>query len=547
MLVEAEDPATSLFYFSVEWAVDACDFLEKLPLSKGGKPGERLVLAPWQCWVACSIFGFRRADPAFPKTWDERLVRDVYLEVPRGSGKSELAGGIVLYCFNCEDVTGSQIYIGAPKVEQAEKVYKPITTIIELEPELAAHYRLKYNLSRVTKETDPSAEIRMVSSVGDREDGHDPHVTVMEELHAQAEDLFDVMKSSLGKRPNNLFLSISTAGRRASGIGWQTRQRLIAVLEGQIKQPQFFGAIYTVDAEDLKKETNLDKFETMMKSNPMYGITLDPSQIQEAMQEARGQPARWVEFKRTRFNIWQNSAGSLVTPEAWAACRKKMTLADFRGCRAWIGGDLASKRDIASIGIMFAEFGCVQIFNRYYVPTTSPKFGNVNLGAMYTAWAENGHLIRTPGGIIDYNSIEEDIRAWCTMFDVQAIGFDKYQSNQILASLFADGLPATEVGAGIQVISDPAKDFFAQIENGTLEHDGNPVTDWMAMNVVGYTDKRDNILPQKESPNSENKIDGIAAQIIANVLRLDAELDIKVNKPHPWAVRGNILGYGEDG
>lgn len=544
MLAEAGGPKAN-YYFSVEWAVDACDFAEKMPRSKGGRPGERIVLQPWQCVVLCAVFGFRRDDPDFPATKGQRLTRDVYLEVPRGSGKSEILAIVALYCFTCEGEEGSQVFIGAPKEDQAHKVFLPITAMIDKEPELVSAFGLKKTLKHVTKQGDPSAEIRMVSSIAEREDGHDPHVVIMEELHAQDEGLYHVMQSAMGKRTNNLFISITTAGRRATGICWQVRARLISALEGRHREPAFFGMIYTVDPDDLKDKRSLGKPEIIRKANPMYGISLDPSQLLEARVKALSQSASaLLDWERTRLNVWSNGAGGLVLPEKWAACRAKMALQDFAGCDVWIGADLASKRDITAIGLMFNEAGKVQIFNRYYVPEQSDSFGNANVGAMYQSWAADGHLIVTPGGVTDYEFIEADIREWARTFNARAIAFDKWQSNQILSRLYNAGLPALQTPSGMQTISDPAKDFFALIDAGLLEHDGHPVTEWMAMNVVGYIDKRENLLPQKDEPNSANKIDGISALIAANVVRLDAMLDVETKKPNVYEKRG-LMGFDD--
>lgn len=48
---------------------------------------------------------------------------------------------------------------------------------------------------------------------------------------------------------------------------------------------------------------------------------------------------------------------------------------------------------------------------------------------------------------------------------------------------------------------------------GRFHHDGNPVMDWMAANVVAKSDAKDNIFPRKELP--DNKIDGIVALLMA--------------------------------
>lgn len=528
MLKEAES-GRARYYFSIEDVVDVCDFIEKLPRSKGGRPGETLVMQPWQCWVLAAIFGFRRADPDFPATWGERLVRDFYLEIPRGSGKSELLAAISLYCFTCEGEEGSQVFIGAPKDDQGDKVYVPIKSIVEKTPELAEAFGLKKpTLDQIGKRADTSAFIKKVSHLEETEDGHDPHVVIMEELHAQAEGLYHVMQSAQGKRTNNLFGSISTAGRRAAGIGWMVRKRLQNILQRIVDDLSFFGVIYTVDQEDIDNPKRLHTRETVMKANPMWGITLDPSQIMEALAKAKTQSeSAVIEFDRTRLNVWRNVDGALISPENWKACfNPKLRFEDFRGCKCWIGGDLGSKNDLTSLVVIFAERGKVQVFPWYWCPEKSPAFKKDAVSLMYEAWAKAGHLFKTPGAVTNYNFVEKKIREIAEFCDVQAIVFDTYQSNQILASLFDDGLPAIQMMPGVKNISDPTKDFIANIEAGLVEHDGHPILEWNAMNVVGHMDKRGNVLPQKEDPNSPNKIDGISAAMMANATRLDAELEI---------------------
>lgn len=534
----------ALFYFSDAWAVDVCDFFDKLARPSGGKKGDTLEAQPWQIMGFCHIFGFRRNDPDQPNEIGARLIREVYWEVPRGSGKSPTAAALGLYCWLNEDEVGSQIFIGAPKEEQARYVFDPMSVMVTETPELQSHYGIDVTMKRMTKAGDPAAKVRMISSIADREDGANPHVVIMEELHAQDESLFNVMDSSLGKRVNNLFISITTAGNRAQGVCWNTRKRLINVLAGIADEPSFFGVIYTLDDEEIKDKRIAHDPARWIKCNPMWGITLSPSSLQERLVKAKSQSeAAVLEFERTRLNIWSNGAGGLISDENWTACENKtLDILDFRGQRAFIGADLGSKSDLSSIGIIFESGPKIVVFSEHFVPSKSKSFLHDEMGPLYTGWVRSKHLTMTNGGITDYNVIEARIRLWCELFDVKYIGFDTYQSNQILSSLFNDGLPAGQVAPGTKTVSDPTKDLLARTENGLLEHDGNPVTRWMAMNVVGHFDKRGNVLAQKDDEHSIYKIDGIAALINANVARMDAMLDVPKKWKSVYEIRGGIAG-----
>lgn len=462
---------------------------------------------------------------------------------------SPTAAVIGLYCWLNEDEVGSQIFIGAPKEEQARYVFDPMSVMVTETPELQSHYGIDVTKKLLRKLDDPAAKVRMISSIADREDGANPHVVIMEELHAQDESLFNVMDSSLGKRVNNLFISITTAGNRAQGVCWNTRKRLINVLAGIADEQSFFGVIYTLDDDEIKDKRIAHDPARWIKCNPMWGITLSPSSLMERLVKAKSQSESAVlEFERTRLNIWSNGAGGLISDENWAACeRKGIDILDFRGKRAFIGGDLGSKSDLSSIGIIFEVGPKIVVFNEHFVPAKSKSFLHDEFGPLYTGWVRGGHLTMTNGGITDYGVIEARIRLWCQLFDVAYIGFDTYQSNQILASLFNDGLPAGQVAPGTKTVSDPTKDLLARIENGLLEHDGNPVTRWMAMNVVGHFDRRGNVLAQKDDEHSPYKIDGIAALINANVARMDAMLDVPKKWKSVYEMRGGLAGENDDG
>lgn len=550
MLKEAAKPK-AWYYFSDAWVVDACDFIEKLALPTGG---DTFILQPWQIWLLAAIFGFRRNDPDAPEDHGARLVREVYIEVPRGCGKSALAAAIGLYCWLNEDEKGSQIFIGAPKEEQARYVFKPMSDMTTETPEFQSHYGIDVTMQRLRRHDDPAAQVRMISSIASREDGANPHVVIMEELHEQDEDLFNVMDSSLGKRVNNLFISITTAGKRAHGVCWSTRKRLINVLAKLSDQPAFFGTIYTLDDEEIKDKRIAHDPKRWPKAIPMWGITLSRSFLTDEMEKARQQSeARVLEVERTRLNIWSNGAGGLISDENWAACEnKELDILDFRGEVAFIGADLGSKNDLSSIAIIFERDGKLAIFNEHFVPSKSKSFLHEEIGPLYSGWCRppgDGRpswLTMTNGPITDYNVIEARIRLWCKLFDVRYIGFDTYQSNQILSSLFNDGLPAGQVAPGVKTVSDPTKDLLARIEGGLLEHNGDPVMRWMAMNVCGYFDKRGNVLAQKEDEKSVYKIDGFAALINANVARMDAMLDVPKKWKSVYEIRGGLAGDDDD-
>jgi phage terminase large subunit-like protein len=549
MRAEAAKPDAA-FFFSDAWACDFLEFMEKLNLPSGNAAGDKFIMQPWQILIGCALFGFRRNDPQQPNEIGARLVREVYIEVPRGSGKSPLSAGIALYCWLCENENGSQVFIGAATEEQARHVYTPMAQMIKGTPGLVEQFDIHVTKNTIRRSRSEMEMVRLLSSIAHHADGANPHVVVMEELHAQNEDMFSVMKSSLAKRVNNLFISISTAGRRSQGVGWNTRKRLIDVLAGRSRQDSFFGLIYTLDKEEIEDKRLAHDPECWIKANPMWGITLSKSALLESLEEARADsPARMLEFERTRLNIWSNSAGGMINPDHWEKClAKPEELEGLKGRTAWIGGDLGSKNDISSIAIIIDDKDNYQkttVFSKHFIPEGCPALLTEEFGPLYQSWVDANHLVMTRGPVTDYDLVEAEIRAWLAEYDVQAIVFDNYQSNSMVAALHGDGYPAMQMQPGVKTVSDPTKDLLAKIQGGLLRHDGNAVMTWMAANVVGYFDQRGNVLAKKETPNSPYKIDGFSALIAANVAREDKLLDIKRRRKSIYEIRG-LRGAGPD-
>jgi phage terminase large subunit-like protein len=76
-----------------------------------------------------------------------------------------------------------------------------------------------------------------------------------------------------------------------------------------------------------------------------------------------------------------------------------------------------------------------------------------------------------------------------------------------------DGFEVVFVRQGFLSISPAAKEFERLVVNGMIEHDGNPVMDWMFGNVTTEMDAAGNVKPSKGK--SSEKIDGVAALLNA--------------------------------
>lgn len=526
------------FYWCDASAIEPCAFIERLPHVKGDLAGENVVLEPWQMWVIAAIYGFRVIS-SNKRENSARLVRAVMLEVPRKNGKSFLIAGINLYelCVNARH--GDDLFIIAPTAAQAQKVLEPMREMVKLQPALESHYGITATSQKMmVGETNSYALV--LTSQGKHQDGHDPKVVTADEFHSVPADIFKVMKSAQGARPEALFIQIGTAGYNTFGPGWDQRQEAIRVLDGSLRRDRLFAAIWTVDQEDIG---NLDREHVIRKANPCYGVSLIEGAVAEEMLDLHGRdPIKKSELMRTRFNIWGMGVQKIIPRDAWEECKdESLSLDDFKGERAWIGADLATRNDTVAWTIEFIDSdGRIAVFSRHYVPEHGPWREDEEVRDYYEQWHQDGWLEFTPGSNHSYEQLEVDILDLCDRFKVEAVAIDDREANALMASLSKQGKPVLSFRKNAPNYSEPTKDIIARAVGKFkgIVHDGNPVLAWNVDNVIAETNVAGLILPKKVTPHSNQKIDAFDAMVQAHACAMEHVDGAKIRRPNPMAARG---------
>jgi phage terminase large subunit-like protein len=214
-----------------------------------------------------------------------------------------------------------------------------------------------------------------------------------------------------------------------------------------------------------------------------------------------------------------NGGHAFIDMPAWAKCADPtIKIEDFKGQQCWVGMDLASKVDVASVALVFKREEKLYAFLRHYLPRGAIEKSK---NSQYEGWAEDGLLIVNEGPVTSHSNIEADILKDLSLYDVQAVGYDSYNAT-LMAERLSAKVDVVEVRQNVFGMSEPTKALEARVLAGTIVHDGSPVTTWMVGNVMVKPDKNTNIQPFR--PNDDAKIDGAVALIIA-LSRAEADLD----------------------
>lgn len=514
------------YVFDAWHGADVCDYIEKLPHVAGSWDTKTITLEPPQIFILVVIFGWRKRSDG------TRRFSTVYIEMARKGAKSTLTSGVALYCLTCENEVGPEIIIGATTGEQAGKVFLPAKKMVERTDDLRAEFGVKAWARSITCETS-GGWIQTINSRGRTQDGWNPHLGILDELHAHKDrGLYDVIKSAFGSRKNPLLWIITTAGFDTAGVCYEQRKLVSKILEGTIEADHYFGIIFTLDeGDDPYDERNWPK------ANPMLGVTPTLESMRSYAIEAKESPESEGEFKTKRLNIWLGAAGAWLNMEKWRSCgNPALSWDDFKGLDCYIGGDLADKDDIAALVMAaFRPDGQLIFKPRFYLPKAILARAEHSQGrhpAPYRAWAEKGFLTLTDGDWIDHRVIEKQVQDWREKFGARRAVFDQFAAAQQMASNLNEGGDPDRPFAGILAknaknMTDPAVDLEARVKSGParLCHDDHPIMNWMASNVVVERRISGTLLPKKESEKSLYKIDGIDA-----LLNATSEM-VKVKEP----------------
>jgi phage terminase large subunit-like protein len=495
------------YRWSDEHANAICRFAELLPHVEGRWETPTIRLEPWQIFGLAVVFGWRR------KSDGGRRFSKVYWEVARKNAKSTLAAIVSLYCLCCEDEPAPYVFIGATTGAQAQKVFHPARMMVEKTPALQEAFGLKVWAKSVTEPG--GGYIQTINSKGSTNDGHNPHLAVLDELHAHPNrSLYDVMDSAFGARTNPLMWIITTAGFDVTGVCYEQRSYVVKFLEGVLEADHYFGLIYTLDEGDSEFNPAV-----WVKANPNLGVSVQMAHMTSAAAEAQAQPGKAGEFLTKRMNVWTSARRGHINITRWKACGGPVDFAALKGVPCWGGFDLASVSDLTSFRLVWRLDGRLYTWGTRYLPEAAVEPRTTKNSVPYRRWADerdaNGRklLTVTEGDVTDYAAIEADIRWALSEFNVQSIGYDRWNAQDLCNRLTVDGAPLVEVRQGIWSLTGPMKELDRLYLSGALNHGGDPVLTWCASNVVAKLDDAGNMKPSKAL--SSEKIDDYTALLNA--------------------------------
>ncbi len=501
--------------YDVNAASHVIEFFEKYCCHiKGEWAGQKLILEPWERFILSNIFGWKQLSNGL------RRFRTAYIETGRKNGKSLMLSGIGNYCLLADGESGAEIYSAATKIKQAEIVFDIAKRMIRKSSALNRKVTInKLNLS--VEET--ASKFEPVTSDSETLDGLNISCGLLDELHAHPNrGLWDIFETATGARRQPLQIAITTAGFDRETICWQIHDYIEKILDKVIEDDTFFGMIFAIDDNDRK---DWDNEKIWIKANPNLGISVKLEDLQRKCKRAKEMPSQLNAFLQKHLDVWTEAAEIWIPLEKWDLCFREIEEKGLEGLTCYAGLDLSSRLDVSALSYVFPpqidDF--YRIIFRFFIPADNMVERVKRDRVPYDIWSRQGYINITPGNVIDYGFIHNQIMQDTKKFNVMSLSFDPYGATRFIQDLQGLGFddPKENKHAERYIIeirhtytnfTVPIKDCEKMIMAQEILIQRNPVMRWMASNIVLKAGPAGGLMPDKTK--SREKIDGIIALLM---------------------------------
>lgn len=506
------------------------NFFERILVhTKGKYAGKPFILTEWQKIILRSIFGTVRYDD-FHADWI-RQYQLAWIELGRKNGKSEIAAGIALYCLGFDGEFGAEVYGAAKDKDQATVVYHVAKAMVELSPVLSRRYQVIDSKKRIV---DPKTNsfYQVIPADAGGALGTNPSCIIFDEILTQPNrDLWDALKTGQGTRKQPLMLALTTASNTSAQFCLEEHKYGQRVAADPTLDPQRYVFMRnTPDTWDWRNEgvppcAEFPEGTGWYYANPALGDFLNINVLRSEAQEAKEKPQAQNAFRVFHLNQWVSQGSRWLDMAVYDENEKPpIDEAALAGRACWAGLDLASTTDFAGWVLLFpgsptdAEAPGYTVVPRLWIPAKRLT-SRAGINPIMKVWAERGLINVTAGETINYDDIETAALADAAKYDIRMIGFDQWQSAQLVSHLEDAGLLAVKIPQTMQRLTAPSKEFERQLVERTMYHGGHPVLRWMADNVEAET-SQDGLSMKPSKKLSGDSIDGIAAAINAMAVAL---------------------------
>lgn len=428
------------------------------------------------------------------------------LSIGRKNGKTALIAGILLaHLVGPEAIYNSQIVSGAMSKEQAAILFELARKMIDMSDELRPLVKV-FPSGKKLLGIRRNVTYKALAAEGKTTHGLSPIVAIMDELgqvKGPSDPFVEAVETAQGAYKNALYLVISTQAPTANDL-------LSRMIDSQEANPDPRTVCHVYAAPN---DCALDDEEAWRAANPALGVFRSIDDLRKQVRKAMDLPSYEPAVRNLILNTRTDAEAPFVPRSVWEANSAAPVRAKM--AKLWGGLDLSSVNDLTAFeGVL--EDGSV--ISDFFLPEHGLSEKSQKDKVPYDVWKKAGFLRTTPGKAIEYRFVAQYLRGIFDEFDVQAIGFDRYNMKFLVPWLIEEGFTQQEIdkfvefGQGTASMTPALRDLEVKLLNGQLKHGNHPVLNMCCANarVVGDSGAR-----KFDKKTARGRIDGMVALAMA--------------------------------
>ena len=504
------------WFYDERLALNAIGFIERYCHHyKGVLAPRRLKLDLWQRASIALIFGIVDGT-------GKRQFREVFEVVGRKQGKTLKAGAIGTYMGYAAGEYGSECYLLAPKLEQADLVYSSIEFNVHAEPELDSITRSTKYRGLMIQET--NTMIRKLAFTSKKSDGYNPMFYCADEVAAgpgvNGLRQWEVMASGTGARQEPLGLAISSGGYENEGLFDELMKRGTGFLMGNSREQHLLPIIYMIDDPE-----KWDDLEELHKSLPGLGVSVSEEFIRKEIDIAHESASKMVEFKTKYCNLKQNvSTAWLRAEDINKAFGHLMQLEALKNHYCVGGVDLSQSVDLTSACIVTEIDGVLWVHSHFWLPNKRLEEATRRDNIPYEIYIRKGFLSLSGEEFVNTDDVLHwfmDLVKQYKIFPLM-IGWDRWSAQDLVHKLQQKSFKTDSVTQGFN-LSGVSDIFEGMLREGRIRDmdDNDLLKIHMADAAQQMESNAEQAHPRKKlvkiSKNAH--VDGVAALLDAMAMR----------------------------
>lgn len=468
---------------------------------------QRFSLLPYQAFIIMALFGFYR------KSTGKRKYRYAFLFMARKNGKTTFASALQLYGLLGDGVVNPQSLLIASTREQASIALTYITGIVNHSPALSKRLEAQ-RFKIIPRDRNNNAYCKTLASNANKIDGYNASMAILDEVHSYPnDDLYNVIKSSIGARENPLIFLISTAGFSLDSFCYEHTEYCKSILKGDIQDDLTFALLYTMDDED-----DIGDSKNWIKANPALGVINHVEDLEDEFNQAQHRGTQLNNFMTKHLNIYTQSEMAWIPDDKLQARCNKINIEELEGMECYAGLDLSSTRDLTSLALVFKKDGILKVLVYVFKAKNAEK--NLRMGGIdLQTWISDGHIIECQTETIDYDLIRQTIMDLSEKYSIQIINYDQFNSALIVPKLQEAGIYCENFAQTALKFNEPLKYLEKVIYDEEIDLSDNPAVLWQMRNIVLFIDGNENIKIMKNKSKDSVDIPVSIAMGIAGYIK----------------------------